>query len=99
MFGAMIPSTSAWRSSTYSPSRPALIGLISKHGILMVDYADRLQESEGLLAARPSSGPPHSAASHPDDDGGDGGRHGAAARCLGHRRGAPASASAAKWTA
>src|SRR5881409_1285398 len=25
-----------------------LIGLISKHGILMVDYANRLQESEGL---------------------------------------------------
>ena len=65
-----------------------LIGLISKHGILMVDFANRLQEARRLLAPRRDrgggGGPP---AADPDDDGGDGRRHGAADPRL--RRGRP----------
>ena len=34
-----------------------LIGLISKHGILMVDFANKLQEQQGLDGARRSSMP------------------------------------------
>ena len=64
-----------------------LIGLISKHGILMVDFANRLQETQGLsrrdaieeaAAVRP--------APDPDDDRGDGRRHGAADPRLRRRR-------------
>ena len=54
-----------------------LIGLISKHGILMVDFANRLQETRRLLAPRRDRGGGGGApAADPDDDGGDGGRHG-----------------------
>ncbi len=57
-----------------------LVGLISKHGILMVEFANELQLNEGLdrrsaieRAARVRLAP------DPDDDGGDGGGPGAAA--------------------
>ena len=53
-----------------------LIGLISKHGILMVDFANRLQEREGLLAAQGDrAGGGGAPAADPDDHGGDGRRH------------------------
>ena len=64
-----------------------LIGLISKHGILMVDFANRLQETRGLVAARGDRGGGGGApAPDPDDDRGDGGRHGAADPRLRRRR-------------
>ena len=56
-----------------------LIGLISKHGILMVDFANRLQETHGLSrrgAIEEAAAVRLEADS--DDDRGDGGRHGAA---------------------
>ena len=60
-----------------------LIGLISKHGILMVEFANRLQEEEGMSPARRDRARRRrAAAADPDDDGGDGRRHGAAR----HRR-------------
>ena len=56
-----------------------LIGLISKHGILMVDFANRLQETRGLSRrARDRGGGGGALAADPDDDRGDGRRHGAA---------------------
>ena len=55
-----------------------LIGLISKHGILMVDFANRLQETPASRGAPRSRRRPRAAAADPDDDRGDGGRHGAA---------------------
>ena len=52
-----------------------LVGLITKHGILMVEFANELQLNEGLdqrsaieMAARDPAAP------DPDDDGGDGHR-------------------------
>ena len=73
-----------------------LIGLISKHGILMVEFANQLQLERGSRPpprdrARRARAP----APDPDDDGGDGGRpraagHGAGARA---RRAASRSAS------
>ncbi len=82
MFGALIPMNLGLASiNIYTQvGLVTLIGLISKHGILMVDYANHLQENEGLSRPRGDrarGGDP--AAAHPDDDGGDGGGHGAAA--------------------
>ena len=52
-----------------------LIGLISKHGILMVEFANELQRNEGLDRRRGDrAGRPGAAAADPDDDGGHGGR-------------------------
>ena len=46
-----------------------LIGLISKHGILMVDFANRLQETRGLSRReRDRGGGGGAAAADPDDD-------------------------------
>jgi len=50
MFGALIPLNFGLATiNIYTQvGLVTLIGLISKHGILMVDYANNLQESEGL---------------------------------------------------
>jgi multidrug efflux pump len=50
MFGALIPLNLGLASiNIYTQvGLVTLIGLISKHGILMVDYANHLQEREGL---------------------------------------------------
>ncbi len=50
MFGALIPLNLGLATvNIYTQvGLVTLIGLISKHGILMVDYANHLQESEGL---------------------------------------------------
>jgi hydrophobe/amphiphile efflux-1 (HAE1) family protein len=50
MFGALIPlNLGVATINIYTQvGLVTLIGLISKHGILMVDYANHLQESEGL---------------------------------------------------
>ncbi len=67
-----------------------LVGLISKHGILMVEFANELQLKEGLdrrsaieMAARVPASP------DPDDDRRDGHRPGAAADGDGRGRGQP----------
>ena len=50
-----------------------LVGLISKHGILMVEFANELQLNEGLdRRSSDRDGGARPAASDPDDDGGDG---------------------------
>jgi hydrophobe/amphiphile efflux-1 (HAE1) family protein len=50
MFGALLPMNLGLASvNIYTQvGLVTLIGLISKHGILMVDYANHLQENEGL---------------------------------------------------
>ena len=50
MFGALLPMNLGVASiNIYTQvGLVTLIGLISKHGILMVDYANHLQENEGL---------------------------------------------------
>ena len=51
MFGALLPMNLLGLASVNIYTQVGLvtlIGLISKHGILMVDYANRLQENEGL---------------------------------------------------
>lgn len=50
VFGALIPITFGMASlNIYTQvGLVTLIGLISKHGILMVEFANRLQETEGL---------------------------------------------------
>jgi multidrug efflux pump len=51
MFGALLPMNIAGVASINIYTQVGLvtlIGLISKHGILMVDYANHLQENEGL---------------------------------------------------
>ena len=65
-----------------------LIGLISKHGILMVDFANRLQERDGYSRRGGDRGGGGGApASHSDDDRGDGRRHDSADSGLRRRRG------------
>ena len=92
MFGALIPINLGLASiNIYTQvGLVTLIGLISKHGILMVDYANHLQENEGLsrreAIERGRRDPP---APDPDDHGGDGGRHGAAADRQRRGRGEP----------
>ena len=75
-----------------------LVGLITKHGILMVEFANELQLNEGLdqpLGDR--DGGPHPAASDPDDDGGDG--HGpVAAADRDRRRRRAADSRSASWS-
>ncbi len=50
LFGALLPlSLGGFSINIYSQiGLVTLIGLISKHGILMVDFANRLQETQGL---------------------------------------------------
>ena len=54
MFGALLPMNLGLASiNIYTQvGLVTLIGLISKHGILMVDYANHLQENEGLSPPR-----------------------------------------------
>ena len=92
IFGALIPINLGLASiNIYTQvGLVTLIGLISKHGILMVDYANHLQENEGLVPARGHrAGRRHPPAPDPDDDRGHGGRHGAAADRQRRRRGQP----------
>ena len=48
-----------------------LIGLITKHGILIVDFANQLQQEGTERTRRHSRGIAAQAEAHPDDDGGD----------------------------
>ena len=67
-----------------------LIGLISKHGILMVEFANQLQrQRRARPAPRDRARRARPAAPDPDDDGGDGGRAGAAVDRHRRRRGEP----------
>ena len=92
MFGALIPLNLGLATiNIYTQvGLVTLIGLISKHGILMVDYANHLQENEGLdRRAGHREGRRHPPAPDPDDHGGHGGRHGAAADRQRRRRRQP----------
>ena len=95
MFGALMPlNLGLWPPiNIYTQiGLVTLIGLISKHGILMVDFANQLQENEGLVAPRGDrEGGRDPAAADPDDHGRHGGRHGAADHR--QRRRAPPAAS------
>ena len=88
MFGALLPmNLGAASINIYTQiGLVTLIGLISKHGILMVEFANRLQDEEGLdrraAIERAACG---TAAAHSHDHGGDGRRHGAAAHRPGGR--------------
>ena len=88
MFGALLPlniSGSASINIYTQIGLVTLIGLISKHGILMVEFANQLQDDEGARAPRGDrGGGRRPAAADPDDDGGHGHRHGPAD--LRHRR-------------
>ena len=78
MFGALHPaqcSGSAPINIYTQIGLVTLIGLISKHGILMVDFANQLQEEQGLEPPRGDrAGGRHPAAADPDDHGRHGGR-------------------------
>ena len=92
MFGALIPLNLGLATiNIYTQvGLVTLIGLISKHGILMVDYANHLQENEGLdRRAAIEKAAAHPAAADPDDDRRHGGRHGAAADRQRRRRRQP----------
>ena len=81
MFGALIPLNAGLATiNIYTQiGLVTLIGLISKHGILMVDFANKLQADKGLQPARSDRrGGRHQAQADPDDHGGHGGGHGAA---------------------
>ena len=71
-----------------------LVGLITKHGILMVQFANQQRELRGLEPPRGDRrGGPHPAAPDPDDDLRHGSRRHAAASC----RAAPAPRRASRW--
>ena len=79
--GALIPLFLGWSSmNIYTQvGLVTLIGLISKHGILIVEFANQLRKDKGLSAREAVE----EAAAIPlapgaDDDGGNGVRHGAA---------------------
>ena len=80
MFGALLPLNVGGLGfasiNIYSQiGLVTLIGLISKHGILMVDFANRLQEDARPLArSRDRGGGCRPAAADPDDHSGDGRR-------------------------
>ena len=89
IFGALLPLTFGLGTvNIYTQiGLVTLIGLISKHGILMVDYANHLQAIEGLGAPRSDRGSRRRAsAADPDDHGGHGHRHGSADHLDGRRR-------------
>ena len=70
-----------------------LMGLVSKHGILIVEFANDLQHAgktkrEAIIEAARDP-----AAADPDDDGGDGARR----RAADHRDAAPAPHRASTW--
>ncbi len=90
IFGALIPLNAGLATiNIYTQiGLVTLIGLISKHGILMVDFANKLQE-QGLRAPRGDRAcRGHPLAADPHDHGGHGRGHGAAA----DRHGAGAAA-------
>ena len=64
-----------------------LMGLISKHGILIVEFANNLQQEGHSQARGDRDGGRHPAAADPDDHGGDGAWRGAADRRDRRRRG------------
>ena len=92
MFGALIPLNAGLASiNIYTQiGLVTLIGLISKHGILMVDFANKLQEEQGYSRREAIE---HAAAirlaAHPDDDRRHGRGHGAAAHRQGRGRREP----------
>jgi multidrug efflux pump subunit AcrB len=77
--GALIPLFLGWSSmNIYTQvGLVTLIGLISKHGILIVEFANQLRKDKGLTCAKRSRKPRQSACGRCDDHGGDGVRHGA----------------------
>ena len=92
IFGALIPLNAGLATiNIYTQiGLVTLIGLISKHGILMVDFANKLQEDKGFSRrAGDRGGGRHPAAADPDDHGGHGRRHGAAADRQGRGRREP----------
>ena len=58
-----------------------LVGLVSKNGILIVQFANHLQETGKDKARRRHRSGGHAAAADPDDDGSDGGRAFPAGAC------------------
>ena len=81
MFGALIPLNAGLASiNIYTQiGLVTLIGLISKHGILMVDFANKLQADKGFSRrAAIEEAAAIQAQADPDDHGGHGGGHGAA---------------------
>jgi multidrug efflux pump len=72
-----------------------LVGLISKHGILIVEFANKLPGERPLLQAarRSRTRRRRPLAPDPDDDGGDGRGHAAAD----HRQGRGRGARASRW--
>ena len=78
IFGALIPLNAGLGTiNIYTQiGLVTLIGLISKHGILMVDFANKLQEEKGYSRREAiEEAAALRLAADPDDDGGDGGRH------------------------
>ena len=70
-----------------------LMGLISKHGILIVQFANHLQAEGRAKREADRAGRRHPAAADPDDHG----RHGARRRAADHRDAAPARSRAFRW--
>ena len=92
IFGALIPLNAGLATiNIYTQiGMVTLIGLISKHGILMVDFANKLQADKGFSRrAGHRGGGRRQAAADPDDHGGHGRRHGAASDRQGRRRREP----------
>ena len=65
------------------------MGLITKHGILIVQFANELQRARHDQARGDRAAAGGAPAPDPDDDRGDGARRGAAGDRLGRRRGGP----------